>query len=118
MFDGPERRTGDDADTGHRRRDEDYGLEAKVDTAISESRVWRAKTETRLEEGDRRMTRIEQRIDMLVGAAGKAVNAEPGGRMERYLGIIIPIIVASLPVIGTIVAAWLALKGQLAQSPP
>lgn len=41
----------------------------------------------------------------------------PKSRSERFLTIlvtvVIPVVIATLPVLGTIIAAWLALKGQL-----
>jgi len=36
---------------------------------------------------------------------------------ERYAAIVIPVLVAVLPVVGTVIAAYFALKGQLAQAP-
>jgi hypothetical protein len=45
---------------------------------------------------------------------GAVDGQKPESRWQRSAELIIPIIVASLPVIGTIVAAYLAFKGQLA----
>ena len=45
---------------------------------------------------------------------GATDGQKPTSRLQRGMELAIPIIVASLPVIGTIVAAYLAFKGQLA----
>jgi phage baseplate assembly protein W len=70
--------------------------------------------ERRQERQAKALDEIRDDVADIKAKTGAADGQKPTNRWQRAGELIIPIVVASLPVIGTIVAAYLAFKGQLA----
>jgi hypothetical protein len=139
----PDRRGSDREDSGERRRAEDAveRITEWMETHDDWARDWSARIDERMTSVERRADLLDGRAGNdqgLIGQLGEmrgeltglrsdvqdvkaktgAVDGQkPETRAEKYAAIIIPVLVAVLPVVGTIIAAWLALKGQLSDAP-
>jgi hypothetical protein len=140
-----ERRTGQQEDTGQRRRQSDDTLD-RLEAWMEKHDEWARDLAARL---DSRLASVERRADLLDGRAGndggiigklgevsgelKALRADvadvkaktgavdgqkPPGRWERILTVAGPILVVLITTIGGIVVAYFALRGQLAGLQP
>jgi hypothetical protein len=128
-----ERRTGDSEDTHWRRRETDVDVPPstrEVEKALShheaEAREWRARHDTRLAEVEEQTDANRLLLDGLIASVNSIKGTlevvqevclkidgqtSPTPRWEKFLTLLVTLIIASLPVI----AAYFAFKGQLAQ---
>jgi hypothetical protein len=68
----------------------------------------------RIERHAKALDEIRRDVADVKAKTGAVDGQKPVSRWQRSVELVVPIVVASLPVIGTIVAAYLAFKGQIA----
>lgn len=128
-----ERRTDDAPDSGRRRRMTDVDLpptarelERALQAHEGEAREWRARHDERLKDVEEQSVANRELLDGILGTLNKMSGTvdmvekiclsidrkvEPPSRLDRTLSILVPVLLAALPVLG----AYLALKGQISQ---